>query len=481
MKTDKEFLVKGSLVNGLGLVTRAVSPALVILLARFYPQTELGLYISFQALVLTLSRAAVLGLDKGLMWYIPRRERLGETSDHGLADSLLASMALGVLLFALFAIAGWTGLLSRFDTLKAMPLPFMLLMVGAVLPYTAVQLFSGALEGKRLPQYRVFISLFLTTSLVPILALLLKYVLGDAMSLAAGMFFGNLAGCLFFIPVLRARFPDEAWAKAGRPPAELLAYSLPLAGTELVYSLASRVDVWMILLLLGPEKVAVYAVMVTITNGLRTVRQTFDPLLIPIVSNLSGDELGLKLKASFSYATNMVSTIQLFIACFILVFPREILSLAGKAYAIEVFAFALLLMSNLFNGFLGLNGLVVLGMGKSKFNFNVSVIALAFSAVCNWILIPKLGIVGAALTSCLNLLGQNLAQFVYIRFTRKLELYEPHLYINAALELLFVALFFLAYRWIEALSLLMRMEFFAAIVLGLLGMVWLKRKSYRLN
>jgi O-antigen/teichoic acid export membrane protein len=481
MKSDKEFLAKGSLISGLGLVTRIVSPALVILLARFYPQGELGLFITFQALVLTLSRLSVLGLDKGLLWYVPRMEGQGRGNAYGLADSLLVASLISLLFLAVFAVAGATGLIERIESLRGRSLPFILLMIGSVWPIAAVQLFSSALEGKRLPQYRVVLALFLTTSLVPLIALLLKQALGDALSLAAGLFLGNFIGFLSFLPVIRARFAGEAWSKASWPNAELMRYSWPMAGSELVGNLLVRADLWMLLLLLGPEKVAVYAVMVTITNGLRTVRQAFDPLLIPIVSRMGNEDLRTKLRGPFSYATNMVSSIQLLIVCFLMVFPREILSLAGKDYAIEIFAFGILMVGNLVNGFLGLNGWVVLGMGRSRFNLLVNVCALPLNLICNWIFIPRLGIAGAALSATLTLLSQNLAHYVYVRFVSRLALYEPHLYLNAGLEIAFLGAFFAVYHRVEALSLAYRAGLFSAVFLGLGLALLLKRKSYVLR
>ena len=481
MKSDQNFLVRGSIINGLGLITRVVSPFLIILLARFYPQKELGLFISFQALVFTLSRVALLGLDKGLMWYVPNQRRQEEGKGNSLAETVILTSMISLLIIACFSVAGAVGWLSRFHALQGMSVPFMLLMVGSVWPFSLIQVFSSALEGRRLPQYRVYLALFVTTSLVPVFAFLFKRPLGDQMSLAAGMFLGNLAGALLFLPVIRARFSGPLWTGSIFPAPELLRYSLPLSLSELTAALLGRVDLWMILFLLGPEKAAVYAVMVTITNGLRTVRQTFDPLLIPIVSNLNGEELATKLKASFSYATNMVSTIQLFIASFIIVFPREILSVAGKGYAIEVYAFALLLLGNLVNGFLGLNGLVLLGMGKSRFILGVTVSALALNLLCNWIFIPRLGIAGAGLAYCVNLLYQNLAHYLYVRFGQRLSLYEPHLYLNGALEVGFLALFFSMYRRIEGLSLFSRCGLFALLAMVLASVIALKRKSYFLS
>ncbi len=476
MKSDKDFLIKGALINGVGLISRVISPLLVILLARIFPPAVFGLFIAFQALVLTLSKFSTLALDKGLLWYVSRMSGEDDRTNHGLSGSILIGSLISGVLFLGIAIAGWTGLLSHFESLEGASLPFILMMAASLWPYTLIQLFASALEGLRMPQFRVVIALFMTTSLIPSIAFLLKGPLPDDMSLGAGMLLGNLVGMAAFIPFIRKYFPREKWFLGVNVPPPLLRYSLPLAFSEVVTPLLGRVDLWMILFLLGPEKVAVYAVMVTIANGLRTVRQTFDPLLIPIISRLKPEELRTNLRSSFSYATYMVSTIQLFIAFFVMIFPKEILSLAGKSYAIEIFAFALLLLGNLANGFLGLNGLVVLGVGNSRLASAIVLSALGLSIIGNWVLIPPLGIAGAALVSCLVLLYQNLVQFVYVRFVLKLRLYEPFLYINAVMEIGLIVFFFLAYHRIESQPLGARIGLFLGLSLFLGVWVLVKRK-----
>jgi O-antigen/teichoic acid export membrane protein len=372
-------------------------------------------------------------------------------------------------------------MLTHFEILGQGSTAFILIMLASVLPFTGIQVISGALDGIRLPQYRTVLALFLGTALVPALAFATRPWFGDRMSLAAGMLLGNLVTFVCFLPVLRRKFPHEPWLRPARPAAALLRYSLPLAVSELTTNILMRVDLWMILLLLGPQKAAVYAVMVTITNGLRTVRQTFEPLMITIVSNFTGEECKVKLKPTFSYATNLVSTIQLFLACFILVFPREILSMAGEDYVMEIFAFALLMMGNLANGFLGLNGGVLLGLGKSRIILLATVSGLVLNLLGNWLLIPRLGVTGAALMACIVLLYQNSIHYFYVRFVVGLDLYEPHLYLNAILEVTVLGAFFYFYKVVETFPLDARIAIFGSMVMVFGGIAFLKRKTFVLK
>lgn len=142
-----------------------------------------------------------------------------------------------------------------------------------------------------------------------------------------------------------------------------------------------------------------------------------------------------------------------FIASFILLFPKEILSIAGKDYAVVVVAFALLLLGNLANGFLSLNGSVLLGVGKSRLTLGISVAALTLTLLLNWLFIPRFGITGAALASALVLVLQNLVQYAVVRWHLRLSLCESHLYINGMIEIALVVALFASYSTLETYTL----------------------------
>lgn len=469
---DRRFLAWGSWVNGLGLVTRIASPLLVILLARAFPQKEFGAFIAVQSFTMTLARIAILGLDKGLLWHIAGQEGgagrsasgSADAGRTGLAESLLLSSGLG-LLIAFISTVTVAGLGWRPQGLSEGSLPFLALMFASVLPQAGVQILSAALEGRRKPQYRVLIATFFTFSSVPALALLFQNHLPGELSLGLGMFLGWTLGLFAFIPVLRRHFPAERWWNPRRPPEALLRYSLPLALSEVVGGVVQRVDLWMVLLLLGPEKAAVYAVMITITNGIRTVRQAFEPLLVPIVSKMGGEDASRRLKPLFSSATHTVSLIQMAVAAFILFFPREVLSLAGRDYVLEVMSFSILVLGNLFGGFLALNGAVVLGLGQSRLVFGVNMAALGLNLLGNALLIPRFGMAGAALASMGAYCFQGLAYHAYVRWRRGLRLYEGWIAVNAVLEASLILAYFGFHERIEGMDLRPRITGFVLTAL----------------
>ena len=163
-----------------------------------------------------------------------------------------------------------------------------------------------------------------------------------------------------------------------------------------------------IVVFLGPEKAGAYGIMVTISNALQTIRVGFTPILTPVVAGMDKERLKTDLKPVYSYCVFMVTFIQLLIGFFIVLFPGEILSIAGKDFIVQPEALGILLLVHLVAGFGGMSIVVLNGMGKSLYSLIMDVISLGVALALGYFLIPALGLVGAAL----SMLGYNIMAII---------------------------------------------------------------------
>ncbi|MBP5187693.1 MAG: polysaccharide biosynthesis C-terminal domain-containing protein [Fibrobacterales bacterium] len=415
LRGDKRFLVKGSLYTAFGAALQGVSPLLTVVVARVFGVEEFGVYVSTQLLVLTLARVAVLGLDKGLRWYVPRNAVEGRPRFHGLAACLRRTVAIGLAISGLVALASFFGLhrlVGGLETLSPVEITVYFLSLA---PWSAIFLFGGACEGDRRPQYKIVVNDFLVYSLAPLISLGLCALGVRDLALSIGLLASNLAGVLFYAVLAPRLFPGWRGEDDRRLPRELLSFSLPLGFSEVVSAFLRRVDLWMVLAFLGPELAGVYAVMVTISNGLRTIRTSFSPLLLPVVAGMDSGRLKDDLGPVYSYCVMMVTTIQLAIGLFIVIFPAETMMIAGKDYAVEVSVLGILMLGNLVNGFFGLADAVINGLGRSRFMFRMNVVALVFALAANAALIPLFGLAGAAVATMSYQALQGVWMNVYLR------------------------------------------------------------------
>ena len=416
VRDDQKFLESSTLYAFAGTALKVVSPLLTIVVARVFGKEAFGVYVSTQLWVLTMSRVAVLGLDRGLHWFIPRNKVEGRDPAFGLASAARRSFLLAALIAAVVVVGSSLGLQRLFSGLKDLSALEISLYVLALLPWVWLHLFAGASEGNRRPQYKIFVNEFAVYTAAPLISLVLHFCgVVPAVSLPVGLVAANLLGVAAYLPLIRRQFPNLSLRAREPLPKELLGYSLPLGVSEVVTSFLLRADLWMVLALLGPQYAGVYAVMVTISNGLRTIRQSYNPILLPVVAGMSDERLGSDLKPVYSYCVAMVTMIQLVIGFFIVLFPAETMMIAGKDFVVEPQVLGILLLGNLVNGMFGLSGSVINGLGKSRFMLMMNAVTLVFALACNRLLIPALGMAGAALSTMLYQTLQSVWTNVYLR------------------------------------------------------------------
>lgn len=426
IQNDKNFLVKSTLYTFLGTALKVIAPLLMIVVARVFGKEIFGVYVSTQLLVFTLSRVAVIGLDKGLHRHIPQNKICGRPLHEGIVESLWLTMAFALIISAFGWLGSGLGLQQFSAGLSSLSSLEISLYVLSVMPYTALILFAGASEGNRKPQYKIFINDFAINTLAPVIALVLHFTgFDDKLALPLGFFIGNIFGTVVYVFLMNRQFPQICWWTFKKVPRELMNFALPLGVTEIVSSFLLRMDLWLVLVLLGPESAGIYAVMVTISNGLKTIRQSYNPILLPVVAGMSRERLQTDLKPVFSYCVSMVTLIQLGIGFFIVLFPEQTMMIAGKSFISEsnpASVLGILIIGNLINGFFGLAGSVINGLGHSRFMMKMNVVSLLVAIGLNALCIPVLGIAGAAIST----VSYQILQCVWMNLYLKKMGYWPY-------------------------------------------------------
>lgn len=403
IKQDQKYLVKSAFYNLAGTVLKVLAPVLMIVVARVFDKALFGVFVSTQLWVLTMSRVAVLGLDKGLHRHLPQNLVQGRPRYEGIMESTYRTILFAVIITVAVLVGAQFNLQSLSSGLSMLSTTEISLFILSLVPWSVLHIFAGASEGNRKPQYKMFINDFAVYTLAPMIALVIYYAgVPDKLALPIGLLASNILGVLIFYVVIKKQFPEMPWVTKAKLPPGLLSYSLPLGFSEVVTSFLLRMDLWMVLALIGPEAAGIYAVMVTISNGLKTIRQSYNPILTPVVAGMSADRIKTDLKPVFSYCVSMVTLIQLTIGFFIVLFPEQTMMIAGKSFITEenpVAVLGILMIGNLINGMFGLAGPVINGLGRSKFMLLMNIVSLLFAISMNYLLIPRLGIAGAALSS----------------------------------------------------------------------------------
>lgn len=397
------FINQGSRFMLLDNVSRAAEPLLVLVCARLYAGGEWGFFKYYESLLLLMARVAALGMQRGVVWIHSRRggdEAFVRVFSRALNCVLLIST--GLALVAAAQWAGWLPSWSRFAHGAPGAGWFNVICLLAALPLQAgTLLFTQALINKR----RLLPILMVRNLAMPLVTLAPAIILsftplrehGIAVPYLAGSAVGFILGAVWFARAYDLK-PGQ-WALSARVPRDLLRYSLPLGSTDFFMAFAYRVDVILLGRFIGLGAVEVYAVVMMIANTLRSIRQSFDGIMLSVFSGSRATSPTTNQIRHFNYATWVVLALQIPFIPLALMFGGDLLALVGPTYSAGALALSIAVFFNVWMTLGAFSDQFVAGLGKSHVIPVSHVVFFSASLGLNLLLIPPFGIAGAAVAS----------------------------------------------------------------------------------
>ncbi len=237
-----------------------------------------------------------------------------------------------------------------------------------------------------------------------------------AMGLTVGLAFWAAGRVFAAMPLRRALWPAAAPAGEHRPffHGEMVRFSVVIGISEFLNSVLQRTDIILIAFLAGPETLGVYAGAEAISRVASNIRYAFDPVASPVLA----EALRLKDMARLRYNLRLMTrwttmiTVPLLVA--MIVFRGELLRLFPQGFLAAGNVLVVLLLGHLVNGALGLTGWVVVMGGHSRMVLVNNLVSATVNIVLCCLLIPRLGVLGAALSSASSVTLMQTLQVVEV-------------------------------------------------------------------
>ncbi len=187
--------------------------------------------------------------------------------------------------------------------------------------------------------------------------------------------------------------------------------------TQLVYSL----DVIMIAQLIGLPAAGVYTTVTFLASALQVPYKSIIRVSSPLIPEYwKLRELG-KMKALYE----KVSSISLFIGLitFLLIWINIdfLFSFLKPEFLDGIYVFLFLMIGRLFDMYCGLNGSIFTTSKKYKYDIISTVFLVTLVYILNLLLIPNLGIKGAAISTSIALILYNLGRILFVYFIYKIH------------------------------------------------------------
>lgn len=459
-----------------GMALRTALSPLMLLLPRLFPHNIFGIFVLLRSVVSVCRQLFGLDFKRGLAWWVSRRQGEGGLRNEevwsAVAFAVIFSSICSTLIFVTFLI--FKDFLP--ENLRIISPAFLFVCLASIPGMVALDCTYGCMDGIRKPKYSAF-GQSLSIGLLPIFAIIMHF-LGFPDSLAWSLFVANWLCALIVLWRMKQYFPTSGGKIVLLPDRRLLEYSIPLSLGNWASSGLNNMDLWLVAYLIGPSEAGIYGVMQMLANGVRKVKQSYDPLIVPVVSRMETHTILQKLPEVLRYSTNMVSSLQLLVALFLACFYREILSVSGSQYAMFGTAFILLVASNLVGGLCGISYQVLLGLGKSSMLLKLNLMMMLIAATAGYILIPSFGLTGAASLSLSVSILQTVNLFYLQTRVSGKWLYNKEFLLSIALICGFIATSSLTVSWFADASFLFRVCVFCLLLTCLGTWAFAARKSF---
>jgi O-antigen/teichoic acid export membrane protein len=420
-------LARGGTLNLVGaLVSGLLSAVVYVIVARHYPKADAGAFFAATALFLILSAIAELGVDTGLLRWLPRylvqnrREDVSTAVRIAMRPVYVAS----VVVMVIIEVTAPSIASAVVDSSQHGSFTTMLRVLAAGLPISAAYdlvLAQTRVHGTMRPT--VLTEKFVRVVAQPV-GILIVELLGGSIAWVAVAWVAPYLPCLFLAlawnrSVARQYIPQDGTSLPARPDAEVRqefwSYTIPRAMARICQVALQRADIVLVAALRSPRDAAVYAaasrLLVFGQLGVLAVQQVMQPYLSRLLA-----------REDITGATSVFQTATSWLMAF--AWPAYLVSAAaaplllsvfGKGYGAGETTLVILSLTMLVATACGPTDIVLLMAGRSGLSLFNNFAALVVDVALNIILIPQIGITGAAISWAAALVVRNVLPLGQVR------------------------------------------------------------------
>jgi O-antigen/teichoic acid export membrane protein len=392
-----------------------------LVVARLLGVDALGTYALAIAVIQIAEVVALSGLDSGLLRFVslhsddPLRQR--EVIGSALKMSVTLSLFVALLLF-LFS-APISSMLNGSRLLQ-----LTLCCYAAAIPFNvATLLFGHAMQGFRRLKPKIIATQVVSPLLLLLLTLLFRYIAGEDAALFFPFALAGV-GAFFWIRPSLSKISgtlsgDIFHARADKA---MLSYALPFMAVSLLSMMSHWLDVMMLGMLTDTATVGLYHPAARTAGLIRSVLLAFAGIAAPMIAELHTGRQNEEIGRIFKMVTRWIVTVVIPPATLFMLFPELVLSVFGARFAAGgASALLLLTLASFLQASLGLSATVLAMTGHARLSLLNALFALGLQVALNFILIPKMGLNGAALATLLLFLMLSTLRLVEIRRLLKIH------------------------------------------------------------
>jgi O-antigen/teichoic acid export membrane protein len=408
------------------LLTAAAGYFFRIYLARRLGAEALGLYALGMSIVGFLGLFNAVGLPTAaarfVAEYSTRGEfaRLGGFLRGGLALLTVGNLMLGVMVLV---VGPWVAVhFYHAPALSSYFWAFALIMLFGVLTGFLGQVMAGYRDVAR----RTAITHFIGTPVnIAIAVLLISLGFGLGGYLAAQVGSALLVLGLLAVSVWRLT-PVEARARGRSAPVEgrVVAFSAVAFGIAAVDFALSQTDKIVLGYYLAPKQVGIYATAMTLVSFVPIALQSVNQIFSPIIAELHAGGNRFLLQRLYAALTKWIVILTIPLALTIAILARPLMGIFGPSFLPGAVVLAIGATGQVINCAVGSVGFLLLMSGHQMEMIKIQATNAGLMIGLSLLLVPRLGMTGAALASAITLATTNIWSLAAVR--GRLKLFPYH-------------------------------------------------------
>lgn len=222
-----------------------------------------------------------------------------------------------------------------------------------------------------------------------------------------------------FIPSLHCDTTEKHVKK------ELFTIGWPLFLAGFFYLFIESTDKILIGIYMTTSDVGIYSAIYIIASLALYIMVSFQYIFLPTVAEFYGKKDFMGIKKILCSISKWVFLLTLPIILYIAFFSKNTIFLFyGSAYTTGSIALIILLFGIAMNGLTGMTGEVLVGIRKTKLNLLTEIFGAITNVGLNILLIPKFGILGAAIGTSISISVRNLASLGFVYKVLKIHPYD---------------------------------------------------------
>jgi O-antigen/teichoic acid export membrane protein len=397
-----------------------------LIVARNLGPNLFGIFFLGFTIFKILEKVSTVGLHNGVLRYVSLFR--GIKDEQKIKGTILLSLKIvlitGVSIALLMIIFSSTISSNLFHNID---LSSILKIFGIMVIFTALtEILIYSTQAFQIMKYKVLVRMIYEPG-VRILLLIIFFILGLKLFGAVFAFLISIiTGTFLAFYYLKKIFPSILIKKisATYETKNILNFSWPLFVAGFFNLIIIHINTLMLGHFRTSQEVGLYGAAQRTSFLIPVILESFNAIFAPIIADFYNRKELEKLENLFKIVTKWIFTISFPVFLIIVFFAKEILNLWGKEYTTGAIYLIVICFAQLINCSVGSVGYMIMMTGRTKINLLNTIIIFAMTITLNLFLIPKYGVLGAALSLAIAIGTVNIIRLIEVYLILRIHPYR---------------------------------------------------------